>query len=162
MQAEKLFLNKLNVILVQILKQVRPPFAFCCFCLHSLALLALIGSGRPSPTRLTGPPPKHRPTPQEWPHNWPNFISDIVAFSQTSEVLCENNIRILKLLSEGACVCRWMDGWMDGWMDRRRVCVSYVTLGIEANGARTDPHAHPQPTTPTATTQRCSTSPRTR
>ena len=57
MAAEKLFLNKLNVILVQILKQ-------------------------------------------EWPHNWPSFISDIVQFSQTSEVLCENNVRILKLLSE--------------------------------------------------------------
>lgn len=57
MQAEKLFLSKLNVILVQILKQ-------------------------------------------EWPHNWPNFITDIVQFSQTSEVLCENNVRILKLLSE--------------------------------------------------------------
>ena len=58
MQAEKIFLNKLNVILVHILKQ-------------------------------------------EWPQNWPSFIPDIVQFSQTSEVLCENNIRILKLLSEG-------------------------------------------------------------
>jgi hypothetical protein len=38
---------------------------------------------------------------QEWPHNWPTFIDDIVQVSQTSEVLCENNIRILKLLSEG-------------------------------------------------------------
>ena len=37
---------------------------------------------------------------QEWPHNWPNFISDLVGSSKTSEVLCENNMQILKLLSE--------------------------------------------------------------
>ncbi len=37
---------------------------------------------------------------QEWPHNWPNFVSDLVGSSQTSEVLCENNLQILKLLSE--------------------------------------------------------------
>lgn len=36
----------------------------------------------------------------EWPHNWPSFISDIVGSSRTSEVLCENNIAILRLLSE--------------------------------------------------------------
>ena len=37
---------------------------------------------------------------QEWPHNWPSFISDLVGSSRTSEVLCENNMQILKLLSE--------------------------------------------------------------
>jgi exportin-1 len=36
----------------------------------------------------------------EWPHNWPTFISDIVGSSKTSEVLCENNVAILRLLSE--------------------------------------------------------------
>lgn len=36
----------------------------------------------------------------EWPHNWPSFISDLVNSSKTSEVLCENNMQILKLLSE--------------------------------------------------------------
>lgn len=36
----------------------------------------------------------------EWPHNWPSFISDLVGASKTSEVLCENNMNILKLLSE--------------------------------------------------------------
>ena len=60
---------------------------------------------------------------QEWPHNWPSFVSDIVGSSkvcvhaaapvfpraperpptshpcaQTSEILCENNLEILKLL----------------------------------------------------------------
>ena len=36
----------------------------------------------------------------EWPQNWPSFITDIVNSSKTSEVLCENNMTILKLLSE--------------------------------------------------------------
>ena len=56
-RAQRLFTNKLNVILVQIVKQ-------------------------------------------EWPHNWPSFISDIVNASKTNETLCENNMIILKLLSE--------------------------------------------------------------
>lgn len=54
---EKVFLQKLNLTLVQILKQ-------------------------------------------EWPHNWPSFIPDLVGSSKTSEILCENNMQILKLLSE--------------------------------------------------------------
>ncbi|KAG1048691.1 hypothetical protein G6F43_008940 [Rhizopus delemar] len=37
---------------------------------------------------------------QEWPHNWPTFIPEIVASSQTNLALCENNMAILKLLSE--------------------------------------------------------------
>jgi exportin-1 len=53
----KMFIGKLNLVLVQVLKQ-------------------------------------------EWPHNWPTFISDLVGASKTSEVLCENNMQILKLLSE--------------------------------------------------------------
>jgi exportin-1 len=36
----------------------------------------------------------------EWPSQWPGFITEIVTASKSSEVLCENNIRILKLLSE--------------------------------------------------------------
>eukprot|EP01006_Ploeotia_vitrea_P040702 TRINITY_DN66447_c9_g7_i2.p1 TRINITY_DN66447_c9_g7~~TRINITY_DN66447_c9_g7_i2.p1 ORF type:complete len:1150 (+),score=740.55 TRINITY_DN66447_c9_g7_i2:403-3450(+) len=36
----------------------------------------------------------------EWPHNWMNFIPDLVNSSKTSESLCENNMSILKLLSE--------------------------------------------------------------
>eukprot|EP00566_Odontella_aurita_P002334 CAMPEP_0113600474 /NCGR_PEP_ID=MMETSP0015_2-20120614/42722_1 /TAXON_ID=2838 /ORGANISM="Odontella" /LENGTH=1086 /DNA_ID=CAMNT_0000508725 /DNA_START=303 /DNA_END=3563 /DNA_ORIENTATION=- /assembly_acc=CAM_ASM_000160 len=57
MKREKVFVAKLNLTLVQILKQ-------------------------------------------EWPHNWPSFIPDLVGSSKTSEVLCENNMQILKLLSE--------------------------------------------------------------
>lgn len=37
---------------------------------------------------------------QDWPHNWPSFISDIVGASKTSESLCENNMKVLQLLSE--------------------------------------------------------------
>ncbi|ETV92091.1 hypothetical protein, variant 4 [Aphanomyces invadans] len=57
MRKERLFINKLNLVLVQVLKH-------------------------------------------EWPKNWPTFITDICTSSQKSEVLCENNMLILKLLSE--------------------------------------------------------------
>lgn len=57
MEANKVYLNKLNIILVQILKR-------------------------------------------EWPKNWESFIGDIVGASKTKESLCQNNMQILKLLSE--------------------------------------------------------------
>ncbi|XP_071785336.1 exportin-1-like isoform X1 [Asterias amurensis] len=57
METERVYLGKLNMILVQILKH-------------------------------------------EWPRNWPTFISDIVGASETNESLCQNNLAILKLLSE--------------------------------------------------------------
>ncbi|KAJ3299754.1 Karyopherin transporter [Borealophlyctis nickersoniae] len=37
---------------------------------------------------------------QEWPHNWPTFIPEIVSSSKKNLSLCENNMVILKLLSE--------------------------------------------------------------
>ncbi|KAJ9106972.1 Exportin-1 [Naganishia adeliensis] len=57
MRKEKAYINKLNLVLVQILKQA-------------------------------------------WPHDWPTFIPEIVASSKTNLSLCENNMVILKLLSE--------------------------------------------------------------
>ena len=57
MEANRVYLNKLNIILVQILKR-------------------------------------------EWPKNWESFIGDIVGASKTKESLCQNNMQILKLLSE--------------------------------------------------------------
>ncbi|ORE03750.1 nuclear export factor CRM1 [Rhizopus microsporus var. microsporus] len=54
---ERTFINKLNMVLVQILKQ-------------------------------------------DWPYHWPSFIPEIVASSKTNMSLCENNMNILKLLSE--------------------------------------------------------------
>ncbi|ODN05594.1 Exportin-1 [Orchesella cincta] len=57
LELERVYLNKLNMILVQILKR-------------------------------------------EWPKNWESFIPDIVGASKTNESLCQNNMAILKLLSE--------------------------------------------------------------
>ncbi|KAL0267451.1 UNVERIFIED_CONTAM: hypothetical protein PYX00_009718 [Menopon gallinae] len=57
LEREKMYLNKLNMILVQVLKR-------------------------------------------EWPNNWESFITDIVGASKTNESLCQNNMAILKLLSE--------------------------------------------------------------
>lgn len=37
---------------------------------------------------------------QEWPHNWPQFIPEIVKSSRSSFNVCENNMIILKLMSE--------------------------------------------------------------
>lgn len=37
---------------------------------------------------------------QEWPHNWPQFVPEIVLSSRSSFNVCENNMIILKLLSE--------------------------------------------------------------
>jgi exportin-1 len=36
----------------------------------------------------------------EWPHRWPSFISDLTGAAKISEVMCENCMHILKLLSE--------------------------------------------------------------
>ncbi|CDZ97086.1 nuclear export receptor crm1 [Phaffia rhodozyma] len=57
LRRQRVYINKLNLILVQVLKQ-------------------------------------------DWPANWPAFIPEIVASSKTSLSLCENNMVILKLLSE--------------------------------------------------------------
>ncbi|KAH8928357.1 putative CRM1-nuclear export factor, exportin [Atractiella rhizophila] len=57
LRKEKSFMNKLNMILVAILKQT-------------------------------------------WPHSWPTFIPELVASSRTNLTICENNLTILKLLSE--------------------------------------------------------------
>jgi len=57
MEKERTYLNKLNLILVSILKR-------------------------------------------EWPKNWESFIPDIIGASKTNESLCQNNMVILKLLSE--------------------------------------------------------------
>lgn len=37
---------------------------------------------------------------QEWPQNWPTFINEIVSSCRTSLSICENNMSILRLLSE--------------------------------------------------------------
>ncbi len=57
LKTQRTFLNKLNLVLVSILKQ-------------------------------------------EWPHNWPTFINEIISSCHTSLSICENNMSILRLLSE--------------------------------------------------------------
>jgi exportin-1 len=57
LQQNKTLLNKLNLVLVSVLKQ-------------------------------------------EWPHNWPTFINEIVASCHSSLSVCQNNMDILRLLSE--------------------------------------------------------------
>ncbi|CAF9913414.1 MAG: Exportin-1 [Gomphillus americanus] len=57
LRTNKAFLNKLNLVLVSILKQ-------------------------------------------EWPHNWPTFINEIISSCHTNLSICENNMAILRLLSE--------------------------------------------------------------
>ncbi|KAH7366728.1 exportin-1 [Plectosphaerella cucumerina] len=37
---------------------------------------------------------------QDWPHNWPTFINEIITACHSSLSVCENNMHILKLLSE--------------------------------------------------------------
>jgi exportin-1 len=37
---------------------------------------------------------------QEWPHNWPTFINEIISSCHSSLSVCENNMAILRLLSE--------------------------------------------------------------
>lgn len=37
---------------------------------------------------------------QEWPHNWPQFVPEIVMSSRSSFNVCENNMIILKLMAE--------------------------------------------------------------
>ena len=37
---------------------------------------------------------------QEWPHNWPTFINEIISSCRSSLPICENNMVILRLLSE--------------------------------------------------------------
>lgn len=37
---------------------------------------------------------------QEWPHNWPTFINEIISACRSNLSICENNMAILRLLSE--------------------------------------------------------------
>ena len=39
---------------------------------------------------------------REWPHNWPGFITQVVEVSKRSEVVCANNMNLMRLLSEEA------------------------------------------------------------
>lgn len=83
MEASKVYLNKLNMILVQVSKSyssVRYFFVKCQWYFIRVYSCQVLK--------------------REWPKNWESFISDIVGASKTNESLCQNNMAILKLLSE--------------------------------------------------------------
>lgn len=75
MRREKSYVNKLNLALVQVMPLLDSQFQ----------------NTRTYPLKILK---------QEWPHNWPNFIPELVESSKTNLSLCENNMVILKLLSE--------------------------------------------------------------
>lgn len=82
MDASKVYLNKLNMILVQVSNKF-----LCETFLSEIPMMYL--------TTLF-----YQVLKREWPKNWESFISDIVGASKTNESLCQNNMAILKLLSE--------------------------------------------------------------
>ena len=84
MEKERTYLNKLNLILVSILKR-------------QLEYLILFNS-----SVRTGKDDQFSSVFifREWPKNWESFIPDIIGASKTNESLCQNNMVILKLLSE--------------------------------------------------------------
>ena len=92
---ETTFINKLNIILVQILKH-------------------------------------------DWPNKWRTFIPDLVSASKTSETLCENSMKIFKLLSEEVFDFARLDLTQVG-----NCSTSFDLLpGVKASSARSLARAH--------------------
>lgn len=85
-RAEKVFLNKLNLILVEVWRCLCQP------CLQAVSF--------PPSLTLALLPSCFQILKHDWPSKWVSFIPDVVAASKTSETLCENSMVILKLLSE--------------------------------------------------------------
>ena len=84
MEKERTYLNKLNLILVSILKRQ----------FESLILFnSSVRTGKDDQFSSLF-------MFREWPKNWESFIPDIIGASKTNESLCQNNMVILKLLSE--------------------------------------------------------------
>ena len=84
MEKERTYLNKLNLILVSILKRQ----------LESLIIFnSSVRTGKDDQFSSLF-------IFREWPKNWESFIPDIIGASKTNESLCQNNMVILKLLSE--------------------------------------------------------------
>jgi exportin-1 len=99
-RAEKVFINKLNLILVEV------SLIHCAVAnLHAgwlspTALLSHHVRPRVPWVSTTLPVDRDQILKHDWPAKWTSFIPDIVAASKTSETLCENSMVILKLLSE--------------------------------------------------------------
>src|SRR3954447_8795219 len=86
LRGEKTYLNKLNLILVQVIKVTRSGTL--------ILVLYLILNLHCSNQILK----------QEWPHNWPQFIPEIVSTGRSNVTICENNMAILKLLRLGTII----------------------------------------------------------
>ena len=70
MRNEKVYINKLNLVLVEVV----------------------------NPSSPANPANSDQILKQDWPQNWPEFISEIVISSRSNPFLCENNMVVLKLL----------------------------------------------------------------
>ncbi|KAF4380288.1 hypothetical protein F8388_024581 [Cannabis sativa] len=81
---ERLYVNKLNIILVQ------ASFVFIGD-FSGLSFFRLCRRFISNPNLIL----KH-----DWPARWQSFIPDLVSAAKTSETICENCMAILKLLSE--------------------------------------------------------------
>lgn len=97
---ERLYVNKLNVILVQVISSsphnVASAYLLLLFCGHLLVQdtshshCDYIDYDNVLHIQIL----KH-----EWPARWRSFIPDLVAAAKTSETICENCMAILKVSS---------------------------------------------------------------
>ena len=74
---------------------------------------------------------------QEWPRNWPSFISDIVGASKSSESLCTNNMAVLKLLR---FVTPAVNSYDSGWFSKSSVCTVIIVYSYRCYSAYTIDH----------------------
>ena len=97
---ERVFLNKLNLVLVDILKQARGDGVWDGCNYWKSSYHPRLDSPKLQPLTPYPLPLFRYYQQQDWPHRWPTFIPDIVGASQTNANLCENSMVILRLLSE--------------------------------------------------------------
>ena len=93
LEKEKTYLNKLNMILVQVKSYLQLT--------HLIKILVnMRKSYLESQIIVINNLLFSQILKREWPKNWESFIPDIIGASKTNESLCQNNMIILKLLSE--------------------------------------------------------------
>lgn len=94
MHTQRMYLSKLNLILVQVGRRIKqpPPASRRRVSRHA----TLHEHAPDSECCATGA--RSQVLKHAWPHEWPDFIDEIVAASNATETLCENNMHILRLL----------------------------------------------------------------
>ena len=92
LKAEKLFINKLNLTLVQV--TYSPKKSLSTSLSSSNALSPFFHNISPLTVHFLC----QKIIKQQWPRGWNTFIPEIVGASKTNESLCENNMNILKLM----------------------------------------------------------------